>query len=101
MKEWEFNLSKGHRRETRFSGNAGMDDDDDGSSMSSRTADVVVQARDELAGHISRLVSRSGLALSVMLLLTATLVVSLTYAFLTKSRVDEFEKAVREASFAS
>ena len=52
-------------------------------------------SRDDITGRISSLVSRSGSAVSIMLFLTAALVVSSTYVFLTRTKVAEFEKAVR------
>ena len=48
-----------------------------------------------IGGLLSRLVSRSGVAVSLMLLVTAVLVVSMTYFFLTETKEAEFEKAVR------
>lgn len=50
--------------------------------------------RDEIAGKFSSLVTRSGSAVSFMLFLTATLVVSSTYVFLTRTNMAEFEKSV-------
>ena len=84
-------------------------DHDDASSLGggedgldSGSAHTDSNIRDDIAGKFSNLVTRSGSAVSLMLFLTATLVVSSTYVFLTRTKVAEFEKAVssqRHAAF--
>eukprot|EP00977_Amphora_coffeiformis_P000685 scaffold149_cov179-Amphora_coffeaeformis.AAC.8 len=54
--------------------------------------------RDDIAGKFTSLVTRSGSAVTFMLFLTATLVVSSTYVFLTRTKVAEFEKAFEQSA---